>query len=119
MNPPKLDYSHSTYLTISTQVPPESILPPPSSPTSSFSQSSQESSRGSSTDAGNPHTALSYVGPVGQLANEHIYELSGVPSSDPPARQAEDVKQWLAAREGVKGVEVMVPQTRHRRRFEC
>ncbi|GAA5842806.1 hypothetical protein JCM3766R1_007168 [Sporobolomyces carnicolor] len=121
MNPPKLDYSHSTYLTISTEVPPESILPSPSSPTggpaSSFSQlpSSQDSAI-SSSDLG---SSLSYVGRVGQLANEHIYELPGVPSSNPPSSQVQDVKRWLQDKAGVRAVEVMVPATRNRRRFEC
>ncbi|GAA5886155.1 hypothetical protein JCM16303_000068 [Sporobolomyces ruberrimus] len=118
MSPPKLDYSHSTYLTISTKVPPESILPLPSSPTSSFSQSSQGSSQGSASDLGGANT-LSYVGPVGQLADEHIYEVHGVPSSNPPAREVQDVKKWLQEKDGVKAVEVMVPQQRSRRHLEC
>ncbi|GAA5949437.1 hypothetical protein JCM3765_003408 [Sporobolomyces pararoseus] len=118
MTPPKLDYSHSTYLTISTKVPPESILPSPSSPTtSSFSQgSSQGSSSNSSADLS---SSLHYVGPVGELPNEHIYELHGVPSSNPPSLEVQDVKKWLQEKEGIKAVEVMVPQTRSHRRFEC
>ncbi|GAA5929073.1 uncharacterized protein JCM15063_004041 [Sporobolomyces koalae] len=116
MAPPKLDYSNSTYLTISTRVPPESILPSPASPShSSFSQSSDSSSQGSDLS-----TSLSYVGPVGQLSNEYIYELHGVPSSNPPAREVQDVKRWLQEKEGVCAVEVMMPQTRSRRQhFEC
>lgn len=113
MTPPKLDYASSTYLTISTKIAPESILPSPSSP-SSYSHSSQGSSQSSELN-----TTLSYVGPVGQLPNEYIYELPGVPSSNPPAREVQDVKKWLQEKEGVKAVEVMVPQMRNRRHFEC
>ncbi|GAA5912215.1 uncharacterized protein JCM6883_000601 [Sporobolomyces salmoneus] len=117
MNPPKLDYSHSTYLTLSTKISPESLLPTPSSSpsnSSSFSQSSQGSSCSSDLSS-----SLSYVGRVGQLPNEHIYELPGVPSSNPPSREVVEVKKWLQAKEGVSAVEVMVPQNRSRRRFEC
>ncbi|GAA5893242.1 hypothetical protein JCM5296_001646 [Sporobolomyces johnsonii] len=124
MPPPKLDYATSTYLTLSTASPSTVLAAAqqqPSSPSSSqfsiHSTSSTTSSSSSSSDS--LLHSLSYVGPVGALAHEHLYALPGVPSANPPAREVVDVKEWLARQHGVRSVEVLVPKQRTGRRFEC
>ncbi|GAA5933294.1 hypothetical protein JCM1841_006582 [Sporobolomyces salmonicolor] len=124
MPPPKLDYATSTYLTLTTTASPSSVLsaaaqePAPSSEfTPPHSTSCTPSSTSSSSSAALLHS-LSYVGPVGALAHEHLYALPGVPSADPPAREAVAVQAWLARQPGVRGVEVLVPKQRTKRRFE-
>ncbi|GAA5952973.1 hypothetical protein JCM21900_001534 [Sporobolomyces salmonicolor] len=128
MPPPKLDYATSTYLTLTTTASPSSVLsaaaqePPASSPAPSqfapHSTSSPPSSTPASASSASLLHSLAYVGPVGALAHEHLYALPGVPSADPPARAVVAVQAWLARQPGVRGVEVLVPKPRTKRRVE-
>jgi hypothetical protein len=78
--PPKLDYAHNIYIHITAPAAPPTrtlSVPIPSSSTSRQGQSSQAQA-----------FRLEYVGPVGELQDEHIYALQPVTTS-PAAANAD------------------------------
>lgn len=105
-SPLKLDYSTTTYLAISSALPPVSIA--------SAASNVPFASTGSSSSP-----PLTYAGPVGALDNEHIFALPGIPSDSPPNQRAVEIKQQLERLGGVLHVEIMVPKQRASRKFEC
>ncbi|GAA5824147.1 hypothetical protein JCM10212_002481 [Sporobolomyces blumeae] len=108
MPPPQLDYATSTYLTLTSR----------SSPTSILSSSNASPASSSSGSGPAPSPQVSYVGTVGALPDEHIFEVRGVPSpttAEQLSERVEEVKKRFEARDDVKNVQVLVPHQRARR----
>ncbi|KAM0747602.1 hypothetical protein T439DRAFT_359383 [Meredithblackwellia eburnea MCA 4105] len=124
--PPKLTYNNKTYLTLSTHTPSSVLLSSsntddsdPDSPVSGHSQSQSSTTSTSSSTGSSLLSSLSYVGPVGQLPNDHIYSID-VPTTNPPTEEVKSVKKWLERNvDGVSNVELMMPRKRAKGNFEC
>lgn len=96
--PPHLDYSRNTYISLKTSgQPPDKVDPPFSSSVS------------------NGHVTLYHIGRVGEMDDEHLYELKGVPSDDGIVNWVEDLQSWLRAQNGFDKVQVMTPSKRTKR----
>ncbi|TNY17482.1 hypothetical protein DMC30DRAFT_357068 [Rhodotorula diobovata] len=108
MGPPplRLDYSHNTYLVLSS---------------SSSSSASPPPLRVDSSSDPALSSRLTYAGPLGpgNLANEHIYALQGVSSASAPGAGAErdlvDRAKALLEGLGAGTVQVMAPAMRAKR----
>lgn len=105
--PPKLVYDSNTYLTLS--------LPTGSSLPAVPSQSDTTDSPTSTHSSSELRNFLTYVGPVGQLSDSHIFSLP-IPTANPPQEEVKDVQKWLEQQKGVTDVEVLIPKMRSGRK---
>lgn len=121
--PPSLIYESNTYLTLNTKsnIP---ITPPESSPTTAThnnnnnnealteSTSQRSTSSSSSSSSNSVLSTLTYVGHVGELPNDYLYCVPGIPTTNPPNNLINEVKNWLKIQDGINNVEIMIPKMR-------